>query len=785
MLITRIELEEFKSYQEIWKTRREAPLIRPKPNATEQEVQAYYQQFEALPIEQEQLSRWQAAINNAQKTIRDGIQDPNYNMFGNRQIGAILKSMTLQTGHRSEETISETGAMFTAKDPAKDWEPDLATSSALTIFEGAGSTVGAIQNAITDVGLQIAEFIDPVNNEGITEDFARNEAFAVDENGQVVRSGRKVEGLDRAMQLWGNLLGEDVQKKLAYWREARDTTNEAIADSGALSQLWHGSAGFVGGIAAFSAAAGPFLKAGMKAGTAVGEGVVGRTIADGIVTLGGVERNTKAYARVKKTIEILSGTAGVAAGNGLYEASVYGNVEGLTKSFFHGAEMGLVLSTIGALGKRFEKTLGRSKVPAYARRPLEGAYEGLLFGGYEAVSGPLWTFIKDPTPETWADYVQVMGRNIMGMMMFKSSRLLSGAVKTPQERALGDVLEGEQKLRDTRRLLDEGRDAVEGKLTPVMFEGAPRDMVRRAGEMRAEAEVLKQKEGAGWRYGREATKNRIEGQEGLAETAYEQLRAEKGQQAAEMRAAKEARMAPVRARQDMERRRKLREDMTQLRGEMIATIGRPDQTLSTQEARRALRSEISYLSAQQPLGRDGRQRLQRALEGMRNVSAEVATEAFRRLTQGSAEARKKALEEILEASAIAGDFGGRRPYGQARTLARQKLAEMAEQPRDAAAERRLARVEPLKLTGRAVEVIRELDPELGDLVEKLQGRKLDPKGVEIDYLISELNLQADRYAELTTGLARAKNLPQPPLSEIMGQGKALGSIDYKIGLRLK
>lgn len=236
----------------------------------------------------------------------------------------------------------------------------------------------------------------------------------LDENGRLWTNGGKVTMLEFAGALWQTAVGEQVSEEVANLgaiEQMKDAQREG------LDSLVHGAAYFVGGASGFMTGATPVIAASQAA-------------IKGLAWLGSLGRGVQT-ARATQIINQIATWGGASLGTAAYEMAAYGNVDGYGKAFIHGSLTGPIFVGLSRAGLKTEKWFRAKKAPAWFARPVAGALEGvgLTVGeaGVSALIDEAWGFVKHPTANTWAAWVEAMLVNVVGMAALK------GLHKTPGE----------------------------------------------------------------------------------------------------------------------------------------------------------------------------------------------------------------------------------------------------------------------------------------------------------------------------------------------------------------
>lgn len=203
--------------------------------------------------------------------------------------------------------------------------------------------------------------------------------------------------------------GRDVSKEMAKLGRIREMEK---AQRHGLTNLVHGVANTAGAFAGFSAAGGAAMRAGGQSFALMGK--------KGLNYVAGLGVKGAESAKALKFVELWGSRVGGALGQGAFEATAYGKMQGYTNQFLHGMAMFPALATMGYYGQRLEKALQKhAKMPRKVAGMLsEGMTMGAPFATLEMAEMGLWEHLKNPNESTLDVYL----RNILGAMLFRGIR---------------------------------------------------------------------------------------------------------------------------------------------------------------------------------------------------------------------------------------------------------------------------------------------------------------------------------------------------------------------------
>lgn len=284
-------------------------------------------------------------------------------------------------------------------------------------------------------------------------------------DGKLYDNGAKVPSLvDGMTMMWASATGQHVQKAV---EEMGRTREMEIASRNGFEHVVNSAARI----------AGVGLGMGVPAGAAMkgGAALFGSLTSKGLTSLGALRLagGLGQSERAVKIIQIMGRGIGAAAGNGAYEATAYGRLDGYRNAFAHGMMMAPVLAAIGAMGRRTEWLAhNRANMPEGIAKTVGAAMEGIGFGALEHLAPDLlpsaFGFIKNPNEETWQTYT----KNAAGMMLM--SMAMRGRRATPGAAGYDAVTEQVQRGQERSKFAER---VAEGKATPEELAKAPSDEI--------------------------------------------------------------------------------------------------------------------------------------------------------------------------------------------------------------------------------------------------------------------------------------------------------------------
>lgn len=297
-------------------------------------------------------------------------------------------------------------------------------------------------------------------------------------------AGRVSPALDFFSTTYALATGGDVEQVVADVNAAREWE---MANRDGFQNILLGASHIAGMGVGFGLPGGAAMGVGARAGQSITQ--------KGLNFLGTLGKSSKlkgaaalaANERAHKIVKLMGGVAGAGLANGLMEGVAYGDHEGYSKAFWHGAEMAPILMVLGALGKRTE-ALARKKMPKRVAEQVGAAVEGAGFGVLEINDmSPLWKFVQDPSQASWDEWAQIVAKNMIGIMAMKA-----GARTTPGREALepGRAQAREQAARrvSEKGTLPKDREAV---LREADAMGVSRETLTELGQVSREREALK------------------------------------------------------------------------------------------------------------------------------------------------------------------------------------------------------------------------------------------------------------------------------------------------------
>lgn len=213
------------------------------------------------------------------------------------------------------------------------------------------------------------------------------------------------------------LRNSDDASATLRWLRQRDTPlAKKVIDQAAM---------FTGSLVGFTKVAGAPLGWGSKIGEKIGLG------AAKIVT---GAKGAEAVAKAMKAAGAFGNVSGGALAFGGFEALTQNakTPEEMWAHFGTGVRNGLVFHYLGLAHGKASRYLMGKKIPKAMAEPMGAALAGTGFGLLELgtgegmpfadtdIAGSLHNFVKDPKQSTWEHYAEVMGKNILGMMLHSS-----------------------------------------------------------------------------------------------------------------------------------------------------------------------------------------------------------------------------------------------------------------------------------------------------------------------------------------------------------------------------
>ncbi len=259
--------------------------------------------------------------------------------------------------------------------------------------------------------------------------WARPTNYIEDENGQPIYNGGRMTFASILVASRAYMWNQDVGRAVGKLQAAQEWEQ---AQRSGFDRLLHTAAA----IAPSIMVAGPMAGAAMQAGAQTMRGLTmlatggkltlratGRGMGAQITTAVEGGRVLQMAERTQKIINVLNKTSGAVAGNGLMEMTLFGHPEGAAKAFVHGAFMAPVYLGLGWMGTGASRWMRQRRMPRRMADSISGGMEGLGFGTVElAGMKPLWRFFQDPTEEGWNWFTDVIGPNMLAMMLIKGAR---------------------------------------------------------------------------------------------------------------------------------------------------------------------------------------------------------------------------------------------------------------------------------------------------------------------------------------------------------------------------
>lgn len=238
-------------------------------------------------------------------------------------------------------------------------------------------------------------------------------SWAQDRDGSWYHNGGKVGAAEGIAALWYGLTGQLIDQKMA---ESEDARAQAKMRASGIDSLAMTTGHFLGSLVPMAALTGPFVKVGASLVT---KGVAWLATGGRVASLG----------RAAAITQMLGGAAGYSA----FESMSRGHIEGYGAAFLNSMPGGLAMMALGAMGKGVERLLSRTEtMPEAMARGLSGAAEGMGFAAIDPHTWNLvWSFLKNPNPQTRGDLFEQVASQAIGMALMKG---FGG--RTPGEQAL-------------------------------------------------------------------------------------------------------------------------------------------------------------------------------------------------------------------------------------------------------------------------------------------------------------------------------------------------------------
>ncbi len=315
--------------------------------------------------------------------------------------------------------------------------------------------------AVMDLGFSMMDRLSGGDGEAW---WARPTNYIEDEDGRPIYNGGRMTFASTLVALRADMWDQDIQRAVGQFQKSQEWEQ---AQRGGINRLIHTTASIVPSVMV----AGPLAGASMRAGAQTMKGLTW-------LATGG--RVADMSDKAQKIIRVLGNTSGAMAGNGLMEMTLFGHPEGAAKAFYHGALMAPVYLGLGWMGTGSSRWLQQKKMPRRMADSVGGAMEGLGFGTVELAGiKPLWRFFQDPSEENWGAFTDVIGPNMLAMMLIKGAHRRT-PFDTMTEEILGARKEAEKYLEGTpTRELETIEADLEARRAQREERGVPRETQER------------------------------------------------------------------------------------------------------------------------------------------------------------------------------------------------------------------------------------------------------------------------------------------------------------------
>lgn len=395
--------QPFQDFQDqIYKTyrfRNAGLASRFKPDMTPEETQKFMEQSEPITVDPNEVANLRQALVKLDNELKAEL-GPKYSVFTHPKTRKLAAWMNREAGGGMPGHF-QSGV-----------QPVPGVVKATEIADSAAT-------AVMDLGLSMLDRLSGGDGEAW---WARPTNYIEDENGRPIYNGGRLTFASTLVATRAYMWDQDIQRAVGQFQASQEWEQ---AQRSGINRLIHTAAA----IAPSIMVAGPMAGAAMTAGAQTMRGLtmlatggkISRTGLKLAVTGGRIEQMAE---KTQKIIRVLSSTSGAMAGNGLMEMTVFGHPEGAAKAFYHGVFMAPVYLGLGWVGTSVSrsKMLRQARMPRRMRDSIGGGMEGLGFGTVElAGMKPLWRFFQDPTEENWNWFADVVGPNMLAMMLIKGA----------------------------------------------------------------------------------------------------------------------------------------------------------------------------------------------------------------------------------------------------------------------------------------------------------------------------------------------------------------------------
>jgi hypothetical protein len=411
------------------------------PDMTPEETQKFMEQSRPITVDPNEVANLRQALVKLDNELKAEL-GPKYSVFTHPQTRKLAAWMNREVG---------------------DGLPGYFRSGEQPVPMGVKATeiADSAATAIMDLGLAMMDRLSGGDGEAW---WARPTNYIEDENGRPVYNGGRLTFASTLVGLRAHMWGQDVQRAVGQYQKAQEWEQ---AQRGGINRLIHTTAAIAPSVMVVGGLAGKAMAGGAQ-------------MMRGLTWLATGGRVAHMTGKSQKIVRVLSNTSGAMAGNGLMEMTLFGDPEGAAKAFWHGALMAPVYLGLGWMGTGTSRWLQQKKMPRRMADSIGGAMEGLGFGTVElAGMKPLWRFLQDPTEENWHWFTDVVGPNMLAMMLLKGARR-----RTPFDAMTEEILRGRREVEQylegaPTRELETIAAELEGRRAAREEAGVPRETQER------------------------------------------------------------------------------------------------------------------------------------------------------------------------------------------------------------------------------------------------------------------------------------------------------------------
>ncbi len=353
------------------------------PNMTPEETQKFMEQSEPITVDPNEVANLRQSLVKLDNELKAEL-GPKYSVFTHPKTRSLAAWVNREVG----------GGM-----------PGYFQSGEQEVPMGvkASQVADSAATAVMDLGLAMMDKLSGGDGEAW---WARPTNYIEDENGRPIYNGGRLTFASTLVATRAYMWDQDIQRAVGQYQKAQEWEQ---AQRSGMNRLIHATASIAPSI----------MVAGPLAGQAMASGA---GLMRGLTWLATGGRVANMSDKAQKIIRVLGNTSGAMAGNGLMEMTLFGHPEGAAKAFFHGVAMAPVYLGLGWMGTGASRWMQQRRMPRRMSDSIGGGMEGLGFGTIElAGMKPLWRFLQDPTEENWNWFSDVIGPNMLAMMLIKGA----------------------------------------------------------------------------------------------------------------------------------------------------------------------------------------------------------------------------------------------------------------------------------------------------------------------------------------------------------------------------